>query len=372
MADLFFYGTLRHVPLLACVAGTELLRHEPAVLPGFEAFLVKDANYPGLRAAPGAGAPGILVRGMSDEAVARLDYYEGGHGYVLEPRDVETENGPVTALVYLPTRDFADGGPFDLMAWQDRWAQINLFAAQEVMAQYGLRPAAEVMARYPMILTRATARANAQAGGPVTLRRATRPGDVVVDDQTQPYARFFAIEDYKLRHRRFDGTMGPQLDRAVFVSGDAATVLPYDPVTDRVLLVEQFRMGPLARGDAQVWSLEAIAGRVDPGEMPDQTARREAVEEAGLTLGALHRVHGYYPSPGAKTEYLYSFVAECDLPDSAAGLGGMPGEGEDIRSHVLPFDAAMELLAAGEIENAPLILSLYWLAAHRDKLRARS
>ena len=42
------------------------------------------------------------------------------------------------------------------------------------------------------------------------------------------------------------------------------------------------------------------------------TARREAREESGLALGALHKVADYYPSPGAVTEYLYSFVAEAD------------------------------------------------------------
>lgn len=372
MSNLFFYGTLRHAPLLRCVAGTDLLQVEPATLPDHAAYLVKDANYPALRAEPGHTAPGILIRGMPEAAVARLDFYEGGHGYALLPRDVMTENGPVTALIYIPTREFPDGGPFDLAAWQDKWGDINVAAAADVMAQFGQRPAAEVMARYTSILTRAASRLAAAKGGPTTVRRAASPGDVEVSAHNQPYADFFAIEEFQLRHRRFDGTMGPELKRAVFVSGDAATVLPYDPATDRVMLVEQFRMGPLGRGDAQCWSIEAIAGRVDPGETPEQTARREAVEEAGLTLGPLHRVHGYYPSPGAKTEYLHSFVAECPLPDDAAGLGGLPGEGEDIRSHIMPFADAMALLDSGEIENAPLIVSLYWLAAHRDKLRARA
>ncbi|MCB2157335.1 MAG: NUDIX domain-containing protein, partial [Rhodobacteraceae bacterium] len=45
---------------------------------------------------------------------------------------------------------------------------------------------------------------------------------------------------------------------------------------DRVLLIEQFRMGPYARGDAEPWLIEAIAGRVDPGETPEDAARREA------------------------------------------------------------------------------------------------
>jgi nudix-type nucleoside diphosphatase (YffH/AdpP family) len=172
-----------------------------------------------------------------------------------------------------------------------------------------------------------------------------------------------------LCHKRFDGGETPLLNRAVFVSGDAATVLPYDLVRDRVMLIEQFRPGPLARGDTQPWLLEPIAGRIDAGETPAEAVRREAEEEAGLHLGALHSCGNYYPSPGAKTEYLYSFIGIADLPDEAAGLGGLPGEGEDIRSHVISFDALMALVGSGEAATGPLLISAWWLAANRDRLR---
>ena len=148
------------------------------------------------------------------------------------------------------------------------------------------------------------------------------------------------------------------------------TVLPYDPVRDRVLLVEQFRAGPYARGDANPWQLEAIAGRIDPGEGPEEAARREAVEEAGLQLGALLPVAAYYPTPGAKTEYLYSYVALCDLPDGSAGVFGVASEAEDIRGHLLAFDALMALVASGEASNAPLILTALWLQRERARLRS--
>ncbi len=204
------------------------------------------------------------------------------------------------------------------------------------------------------------------------VRRATRPGDVEVVRRRQPYARFFAVEEYDLSFRRFDGSMGEDVNRAVFISGDAVTVLPYDPVRDRVLLIEQFRVGPYARGDDQPWLLEAIAGRIDPGETPEQTARREAVEEAGLDLGELLAVGSYYPSPGAKAEYLYSYVALADLPDSAAGTFGLAEEAEDIRGHLIAFDRLMELVATGEIDNAPLLVSVLWLQRERERLRAYS
>jgi 8-oxo-dGTP pyrophosphatase MutT (NUDIX family) len=126
------------------------------------------------------------------------------------------------------------------------------------------------------------------------------------------------------------------------------------------------------RGDRRPWSLEPVAGRIAPGETPEATAHRESLEETGLALRRLELVARYYPSPGAVSEYLHSYVGIADLPDGAEGIGGEAGEHEDIRSIVLPFEALMELLASGEAENGPLILSAQWLAAHRSRLRGRA
>lgn len=202
------------------------------------------------------------------------------------------------------------------------------------------------------------------------LRRAQASDDLDLLSIDQPWAGFFAIEEWRFRHRRFDGDMGQPILREVFVTPDAVTVLPYDPARDRVLLVEQFRPGPAARGDPQSWQIEAVAGMIDPGETPEETARRETLEEAGLALGALHRVAGYYPSPGAHTEYVTSYIGIADLPDGVAGLGGLPQEHEDIRSHLMSFEALMALIESGEAASGPLIVSALWLAQARPRLRA--
>jgi hypothetical protein len=69
-------------------------------------------------------------------------------------------------------------------------------------------------------------------------------------------------------------------------------------------------------------------------------------------------------------EYLYSFVGLADLPDGSAGLGGLAEEHEDIRAHLLPFDDLMALVDSGEVQTAPLLVTIYWLAANRERLRA--
>ncbi len=241
--------------------------------------------------------------------------------------------------------------------------------AEDIMALYGVVGADEVAARLGPMAVRAASRARVVTA-PTLQRQRAGTGDVVVARQRLAYASFFSVEEYDLSWRRFDGGVSEFVTRAAFISGDAVTVLPYDPVRDRVLVVEQFRAGPHARGDAQCWQIEAVAGRVDPGETPEQAVLREAVEEAGLDLQGLLAVANYYPSPGAVSEYLYSFVALVDLPDGSGGVFGVAEEAEDIRTHVISFDRLMELVGSGEIENAPLILTALWLQRERGRIRA--
>lgn len=243
----------------------------------------------------------------------------------------------------------------------------DLALAGLVMRAWGLLSAEEVARRLSSLRVEAASRVRAASAPSRGLRIGS--GEVEAGGLKPAHAGFFGLDLHRLRHRRFDGEMSPWLAREVFVVGDAVTVLPYDPERDRVLLIEQVRMGPLGRGDPLPWQLEAIAGRIDPGETPEQAARREAVEEAGLELGALERVAEYYPTPGAVTEYLYSYVGLCDLPDGVAGVFGAADEAEDIKGHLLSFDRLVEVLASGEIGNAPLLLTILWLQRERARLR---
>lgn len=248
----------------------------------------------------------------------------------------------------------------------EAWAMTEALA-EAVMACFGHLPASRVRQRLAALRVQAASRMRAEA------RLNTRPrppnGDVIVQSRTQAYAGFFALELVEITHPRFDGRTSPTLRREVFLAGDAVTVLPYDPVRDRVLVIEQLRIGPLGRGDPMPWQIEAIAGRIDPGETPEDAARREAVEEAGLTLGRLEKVGEYYPTPGAVSEYLYSYVAICDLPDAAAGIFGAEDEAEDIRGQLWSRAELMAALARGEIGNAPLMLTAFWLEREADRLR---
>lgn len=366
MRDLFFYGTLRHVPLLEIVMGmpaSDLDVHE-ALLPDHTVLSVREGPFPMIRMQTGAQAKGVVLRGVTDAQIARLDFYEGSFAYDL--RDVTLADGQ-SAQCYFPAPDqWTAQDLWSLGDWVTDWGEISCHAAREVMGYLGTRDRDAVAKMFPMIRARASSKVNAAQS---LHGERTMQGRVEVTSQTRAYAHFFALDDVQLRHERFDGSLSPTLDRAVFVAADAAILLPYDPVRDRVLLVEQMRMGPLVRGDRACWQLEPIAGRVDAGETPEHAARREAHEEAGLTLAQIECVAEVYASPGTSTEFYYIFCGIADLPDSIAGLGGLETEDEDIRSHLLSFEALMALVEGQGAANAPLVLAVYWLARHRSRLR---
>jgi len=183
------------------------------------------------------------------------------------------------------------------------------------------------------------------------------------------YQGYYRVEEYRLRHEQYAGGIGPEIKREVFERGDAVAVLPYDPGRDEVVLIEQFRVGPYLRGD-NPWMLEIVAGVIDDGETQEQVVRREAMEEAGLTLQRIERIMGAYASPGALTEHVTIYCGQVDA-GSAGGIHGLDHEGEDIQVVVLPFTDAMARMAAGDVTASPGIIALQWLALNREDLRQR-
>ena len=373
MTALFFYGTLRDPDLLRIVMGDGAAGAsiQDAVMPGYAVYWAAGQSFPFITPDAQAQAQGILLTGLTDEAVARFDFYEGSFGYALKPVEVHTLTAAHLAQVYFPDPgQWERGAPFDIAAWQSTHGALNRLSAVEEMSYFGQMPASDLTWRVPMIRARAAARLAAAPGVPAAIRSDCGAHEVDHIAVSSSHAGFYLTQIHHLRYPNFAGGMGPALRREVFVAADAAIVLPYDPVRDRVLLVEQFRMGPFGRGDPRPWMLEPVAGYVDPGETPEAAAHRECTEEAGLHLHRLEKINSFYASPGGSTEYFHVFLGLCDLPELAQGSGGLDTEHEDIRTHVLPYAEAAHLLTTGEADNGPLILSLIWLAQNRDRLRA--
>lgn len=363
---LFFFGTLRHSPLLEAVIGDcGHLDLAEDCLPGYRLRAVSEGPFPSVEPSAEAAVAGVRVEGLTPENLSRLDFYENCFDHTL--RGVVTAEGQPVEVYMAKPDAWTLAGPWSMAEWVRDWGALSVFAAEEVMSYFTSRSPHDVGAMFPMIWARAASRVRAHQ---MTARAGGSQREIEVETHRRPYARFFALDEIELRHRRFDGAMSPSILRAVFRAPDAALVLPYDPGRDRVLLIEQMRVGPLARGDAACWHLEPVAGLIDPGETPEETVRREAEEEAGLTLGEVFVVAEGYPSPGNSSEFHYLFVATADLHDEVTGTAGLAGEDEDIQSHLWSFDALLEACDQREIVNNPLILATYWLARHRARLRA--
>lgn len=196
-----------------------------------------------------------------------------------------------------------------------------------------------------------------------------RDDDVEVVEREACFRGFYQLDRLHLRHRLFAGGMGKLINRELFVRHDAVCVLPYDPQRDCVVLIEQFRIGALDKS-ANPWLIELVAGLIDKDEQPEEVARREAVEEAGLELAELWPLTQYYPSPGGSDERVHLYVGRCDSR-GAGGVHGLEEEGEDIRVLVWSLDEAVAALDDGRIDNAASIIALQWLALNRDKVRER-
>ncbi len=183
------------------------------------------------------------------------------------------------------------------------------------------------------------------------------------------YQGYFRVDRYRLQHRRHDGGWTQELTREVFERGHAVGVLPYDPRRDEVVLIEQFRVGAHAAGWAP-WQLEVVAGIIDEGETAEEVARRESLEEAGLTLLDLAPMTDFLVSQGAVSETVRMFCGRVDAT-GAGGIHGLEHEGEDIKVVVVPFAELPALLAANKVTNATGLVALQWLLLNRDELRAR-
>ena len=183
------------------------------------------------------------------------------------------------------------------------------------------------------------------------------------------YKGFFSVEEHDLTYQKFNKEQSNVVTRSTLVSSDAVIVLPYDPVNDRILLIEQFRAGPYVRGDESPWVLEPIAGLIDEGETPESAGIREAQEEALLEIKRLELVARSYPSPGISTEFFHQYVGIVKLPKSTNLIAGLSSENEDIRSHIFEYPQFSDMIASGKIKVGPAILLGLWVSINRNRLR---
>ncbi|EGQ7947216.1 ADP-ribose diphosphatase [Vibrio parahaemolyticus] len=192
--------------------------------------------------------------------------------------------------------------------------------------------------------------------------------DVEIISKESVFEGFFKMVKYRFKHKLFAGGWSDVVEREMFERGHAAAMLPYDPKTDQVVIIEQIRIGALEH--EHPWQLEIVAGMIDRDESAEEVIRREAEEEAGITVGRVASVTSYYPSSGGCAEKLDVFVGEVDA-SKAHGIHGLDYEDEDIRVHVLSREQAYQWVKDGIFENGASIIALQWLQLNHQELRSQ-
>ncbi|WP_019864319.1 NUDIX domain-containing protein [Methylovulum miyakonense] len=181
------------------------------------------------------------------------------------------------------------------------------------------------------------------------------------------YNGFFRLEKLHLKHTLFAGGWSAGLNRELFVRGNCVGVLLYDPNTDQVVLIEQFRVGAIMQTD-RTWLVEIVAGAIEAGETAVEVAYREALEEAGCAIEELLEISEFYTTPGGSSERLTLFCGKVDT-SKVGGIHGLADEGEDILVRAVAFADAYKMLETREIESAIPIIAIQWLALNRESLR---
>jgi ADP-ribose pyrophosphatase len=191
--------------------------------------------------------------------------------------------------------------------------------------------------------------------------------DFEIVEEIPVYRGFFNLSRLRVRHTLFRGGWSELRDLELFHRGRCVGVLPYDPATDRVVLIEQFRVGALGV-KPDPWLIEIVAGAVEDGETPEAVAHRETLEEAGCAIRELIRIGEFFPTPGACSERITLFLGLVDS-EGAGGVYGLAEEHEDIRVEVLDFDEAFRGIETGRVDSGVAIVALQWLALNRERLR---
>jgi nudix-type nucleoside diphosphatase (YffH/AdpP family) len=156
--------------------------------------------------------------------------------------------------------------------------------------------------------------------------------------------------------KRRDGSWQRQ-SRETYDRGNGATILLYNRERGTVLLTRQFRFPTYVNGNADGMLIETCAGLLDTDDAAT-CIKRETEEETGYRIEQVRKVFEAYMSPGSVTERLYFFVGEYTPKDKVSEGGGEHHEGEDIEVLELALDAALAMVAAGEICDGKTILLL--------------
>jgi len=172
------------------------------------------------------------------------------------------------------------------------------------------------------------------------------------------YSGFFSLNKYEFIHEKHNGEWTSVVEREVFSGAHVSTLLPYDPIKKEIILIQQFRAGVLSRYDEN-YLLEIVAGIIDEGENPEQTAIRECFEETGCEVKKIHPIQSYFPAPGSSESYYHLYLGEIQAFEGER-IKGLEKESEDILVKSFKIDEVRQMLKEKKIMNGLTLIALQW------------
>lgn len=139
---------------------------------------------------------------------------------------------------------------------------------------------------------------------------------------------------------------GRTTTREVVERQNAVVILPVDLNQD-ILLIRQYRYS------VEQELLELPAGMIEPGESPEECARRELREETGYAPGKLLEMANWYVAPGFCTEFMHLFIATDLVPSRL-----FAEDTEGIQLVRLKMKDCLEHIKAGRIQDGKTIAAL--------------
>ncbi len=172
------------------------------------------------------------------------------------------------------------------------------------------------------------------------------------------YSGFFNVNKYQFIHKKHNGDWSGTVEREIFSGAHVSTLLPYDPIKKEIILIQQFRAGVLSRYDKD-YLYEIVAGIIDKGEKPEETAMRECFEETGCEVKKILPIQTYFPAPGSSESYYHLYLGEINSFNGNR-ITGLESENEDILVKSYKVNDVRNMLKKKKIMNGLTLIALQW------------
>tara|TARA_Y100001970_G_scaffold238957_1_gene300547 strand:+ start:310 stop:891 length:582 start_codon:yes stop_codon:yes gene_type:complete len=172
------------------------------------------------------------------------------------------------------------------------------------------------------------------------------------------YNGFFKMNEVVLKYRKYDGKWSNSIRRELFGGAQVAAVLPYDPISKEIILIQQFRPGTISK-DIDHYLDEIVAGIIDEGESPETAAKRECLEETGCEVKKLIPIQGYFPAPGSSESFYHLYLGEVESFNGSR-IQGLKNENEDIFVKCFKIEDVRKNMEEGKIINGLTLIALQW------------